>query len=379
MDIRIPFNKPFVVGKELFYVAQAVLSGQLAGDGQFTKKCNRLLEDTLGARSVLLTTSCTHALEMSAMLCHIGPGDEVVLPSYTFVSTANAFVLRGAVPVFVDIEPETMNLDADLIEGAITERTRAIVPVHYAGVGCDMQRILGLAEQHGLRVIEDAAQGLNATQDGRHLGTIGDLGCLSFHETKNCIAGEAGALIINDPALIERAEILREKGTNRSQFFRGEVDKYTWLDAGSSYLPSEVVAAFLYAQLEEMARIDAQRLAIYRRYQEGLAELESAGHVRLPKNPRGTNHNAHLFYMICADSRTRARLTRRLREQGILAPFHYVPLHSSPMGRKVGRQGSSMRHTEELWERLVRLPLYFELGVDEQAEIIAAVHAFYRS
>jgi dTDP-4-amino-4,6-dideoxygalactose transaminase len=378
MEIRIPFNKPHVVGKELYYVGQAMLSGHLAGDGEFTRKCRTLLEDKLGARFVLLTTSCTHALEMSALLCGIGPGDEVIMPSYTFVSTANAFVLRGAVPVFVDIEPETMNLDAELIEGALTEKTKAICPVHYAGMGCDMDRILAIAAAHGLRVIEDAAQALNAMQDGRHLGTVGDLGCLSFHETKNCIAGEAGALIVNDEQLIARAEILREKGTNRSQFFRGEVDKYTWLDVGSSYLPSELVAAFLYAQLEEMHRIEEMRLSVYRRYEQGLADLEEEGKLRLPRNPRNTKHNAHLFQLICADAEERANLSRFLRRRGIQAPFHYVPLHSSPQGQRSGRCGSQMRHTEELWDRLIRLPLHCELRLEEQIEVISAVHEFYR-
>ena len=378
METRIPFNKPFVVGKELFYIAQAVCSGHLAGDGEFTRRCNSLLEDLLGARRVLLTTSATHALEIAALLCEIEAGDEVVMPSFTFVSTANAFVLRGAKPVFVDIEEDTLNIDVGLIEGALSDKTRAIVPMHYGGVACDMAGIMDLAEERGLRVIEDAAHALRASSAGRSLGTIGDLGCLSFHETKNCIAGEAGALLINDEKLISRAEILREKGTNRSQFFRGEVDKYTWLDIGSSYLPSEVVAAFLFAQLEELSRIQEQREKVHRRYAEGLIELEREGRLRLPRNPRGSRHNSHLFYVLCEDAETRTRLMRFLRQRGIQAPFHYVPLHSSPMGQSVGRLGSSMARTDDIWERILRLPLYHELTIEDQVEVIGSIHEFYR-
>ncbi|PIE22520.1 MAG: dTDP-4-amino-4,6-dideoxygalactose transaminase [Planctomycetota bacterium] len=376
--MRIPFNKPFVVGKELFYIAQALSSGHLAGDGGFTRKCHARLEDLLGARCALLTTSATHALELAALLCDFEPGDEVVMPSYTFVSTANAFVLRGATPVFVDVEEESLNIDAKLIEGALSQRTKAIVPVHYGGVACDMETIMGLAKERGLRVIEDASQALRASSGGRSLGTIGDLGCISFHETKNCIAGEAGALLVNDESLIARAEILREKGTNRSQFFRGQVDKYTWLDIGSSYLPSELVAAFLFAQLEGVSRIQELREGVYQRYAEGLVDLEQAGKIRLPANPYAGRHNSHIFYVVCEDAQTRTKLMRFLRQRGIQAPFHYVPLHLSPMGQKHGRLGSSMERTESLWERILRLPLYPELSLRDQIEVISSLHEFYR-
>ncbi len=379
MTLRIPFNKPFIVGKELFYISQAVLGGQLAGDGQFTRRCNALLEEKLKAKKVLLTTSCTHALEMSAILAGIGPGDEVLMPSYTFVSTANAFVLRGAVPVFIDIRPDTLNIDESLLEAAITDRTKAICPVHYAGVACAMDEMMDLARRHGLAVIEDAAQGLNATQDGRHLGTIGELGCLSFHETKNCICGEGGALLVNDESLLERAEIIREKGTNRSQFFRGQVDKYTWMDVGSSYLPSEVVAAFLFAQLEEMNRIDAKRIEIYDRYRKGLEDLANAGRLQLPHVPNGCDHNAHMFYVLLENEETRVAFSKWMRERGISAVHHYVPLHDSPFGKTCGREGSSMSVTEDIWKRLVRLPMYYELQTTQQAEVLDAVHEFFDS
>jgi dTDP-4-amino-4,6-dideoxygalactose transaminase len=373
---RIPLHKPFVVGKELAYVRQAVESGRLAGDGVFTKRCHELLERRSSAPRVLLTHSCTAALEISALLLDLQPGDEVVMPSFTFVSTANAYALRGATPVFADIRPDTLNLDERLLPAAIGPRTKAIVPVHYAGVACEMDAIMALARQHRLRVIEDAAHGLNATWRGRPLGTIGDLGAFSFHETKNCTSGEGGALVLNDRLLAERAEILREKGTNRARFFRGEIDKYTWVDVGSSYLPSELVAAFLLAQLEEIDRIDERRRAIHRRYVEQLKHLEARGDLRLPVIPRDCGHNAHLFYVLVA-SAARQQLARHLAERGIAAAHHYVPLHASPQGRKIGRVATTMSVTDDLSERLLRLPLYYELSESEQDEVIAGVKSFF--
>lgn len=374
---RIPFNRPFLVGKELFYISQAVLAGQLAGDGRFTHLCQEIIESKLGAEKVLLTHSCTAALEMAALLFDIGEGDEVIMPSYTFVSTANAFALRGATPVFVDIRRDTLNIDEELIEKAITPRTKAIVVVHYAGVACEMDKIMDIAARHGLRVCEDAAHGLNATYGDRHQGTIADVGTFSFHETKNCISGEGGALVINDPSLIERAEILREKGTNRAKFFRGEVDKYTWVDTGSSYLPSEVVAAFLYAQLEVMDDIDRRRLAIWARYRRGLADLEGRGLVALPQPWTRGRHNAHMFYMTLSSEEQRDELAAYLKSRGILAVHHYVPLHSSPVGLSVGRTGSTMEVTDDVSARLIRLPLFFDLSEADQTEVIDEVHAFF--
>ena len=295
---EVPFNRPSMVGRELEYIAQAVAGGRLSGDGPFTRRCQEWLEERCGARKVLLTHSCTAALELAALLCEVGPGDEVIMPSFTFVSTANAFVLRGARPVFVDVRPDTLNLDETLVEAAVGERTRAVVPVHYAGVGCEMEAILAIARRHGLRVVEDAAQGVGATYDGRSLGALGDLGCWSFHETKNFISGEGGALAVQDETLIERAEILREKGTDRAKFFRGQVDKYTWVDLGSSYLPSELVAAYLFAQLEQAAGIRAKRRRIVERYREELADLEAGGRLRLPVVPPRCEHNGHLFYLL---------------------------------------------------------------------------------
>src|SRR5436305_3892687 len=316
-----------MIGRELEYIAEAVRGGHLAGDGPFTRRCQQWLEENCGARKVLLTHSCTAALEMAALLCDVGEGDEVIMPSFTFVSTANAFVLRGARPVFVDIRPDTLNLDERRIEEAITGRTRAIVPVHYAGVACDMTAILETARSHGLRVIEDAAQALGATYRGRDLGTLGDLGCWSFHETKNFISGEGGALVIQDPSLIERAEIMREKGTNRTKFFRGEIDKYTWIDIGSSYLPSELVAAYLFAQLENSERILAKRKAIFARYRSALEPLARAGAVRLPIVPDGCEPNGHLFYILLESEELRDAMLRHLNASGVNAVFHYVPLH----------------------------------------------------
>ncbi|MDP2144863.1 MAG: dTDP-4-amino-4,6-dideoxygalactose transaminase [Gallionella sp.] len=371
----IPFNKPFIIGRELALIADAVSRGHISGDGHYTKLCNRWFEETLHCRKALLTHSCTAALEMAAILCDLQPGDEVILPSYTFVSTANAFALRGAVPVFVDIRPDTLNIDERLIEAAITPKTRAIVPVHYAGVPCEMDTIMDIAQRHGLLVVEDAAQALLSTYKGRALGTIGHFGCLSFHETKNIISGEGGALLINDERFFERAEIIREKGTNRSQFFRGEVDKYTWVDIGSSYLPSELVSAFLYAQLERADEITAQRCHICSAYAEQLAPLEQAGKLRLPHFD--ADSNGHMFYMLLDSLASRSALIAHLKAQGIHPVFHYVPLHSSPAGRKFGRVSGSMQVTDELNERLLRLPLYYEMNDADVARICAAIAQFF--
>lgn len=371
----IPFNKPFIIGHELDYIANAVVQGHLSGDGNYTKLCHRWLEEKLGTRHALLTHSCTAALEMAAILCDIQPGDEVILPSYTFVSTANAFALRGAVPVFVDIRADTLNIDEALIEAAITPRTRAIVPVHYAGVPCEMDAIMEIAQRHHLLVVEDAAQALLSTYKGRALGTIGHLGCLSFHETKNIISGEGGALLANDERFIERAEIIREKGTNRSQFFRGEIDKYTWVDIGSSYLPSELVGAFLYAQLEHADEITAQRRHICSAYAAQLAPLQQAGKLRLPAFDGDSN--GHMYYLILDSLGTRTQLIAHLKAQGIHPVFHYVPLHSSPAGRKYGRTGSTMSVTDNLSERLLRLPLHYEMSDEDIGRISMAIHGFF--
>jgi dTDP-4-amino-4,6-dideoxygalactose transaminase len=378
MSVRIPFNRPHLTGNELDYIARAHANGHLAGNGQFSKHCAAWLEDRVGSAKALLTHSCTAALEMSAILAGVGPGDEVIMPSYTFVSTANAFVLRGATPVFIDIRPDTLNLDESLIEEAITPRTRAIVAVHYAGVGCEMDRILQIARANGLLVIEDAAQGMMADYRGRPLGSIGQLGALSFHETKNLISGEGGALLVNDQALAERAEIVWEKGTNRSQFFRGEVDKYTWVDIGSSYLPGEIVAAFLLAQMEQADSITQRRLAIWARYHDAFADLEAAGQVRRPIVPQHCRHNAHMYYLLLPDGAAQAAFISRLAQRGIQSVFHYVPLHSSPFGQEIGRAVGDLRHTDALSGRLVRLPLW--LGLEEHLdrivdEVIAAAAA----
>ena len=378
MNSSIPFNRPFIVGKELYYIAQAVQKGHLAGDGQFTRKCNAWIEERFHAKKALLTHSCTAALEMSALLADIGPGDEVIMPSFTFVSTANAFALRGATIRFVDIRPDTLNIDECKIEEAITARTKVIVPVHYAGVSCQMDAIMEIADRHNLLVVEDAAQGVNSTYKGQFLGTIGQLGCYSFHETKNFISGEGGAIVINDPRFIERAEIVREKGTNRAKFFRGEVDKYSWVDIGSSFLPSELIAAFLYAQLEEADEITIKRQSIYARYASGLKPLEDAGIVRLPCTPADCTHNAHMFYVIVQSEPTRRNFIAYLKKNNIQSVFHYVPLHTSPMGLQYGSNCGSLPVTEDLSERLVRLPCYYELEHEEQDRIIALVISFFR-
>lgn len=374
----IPFGRPFIVGKELYYMAKAVELGGLAGDQAFTKLCHGWLEQHTGSRRALLTHSCTAALEMAAILTEVGPGDEVIMPSYTFVSTANAFVLRGATPVFVDIRRDTLNLDESLVAAAVTERTRAIVPVHYAGVACEMDVLGQLAEERKLWLIEDAAQALQSDWKGRALGSIGHLGCLSFHETKNVIAGEGGALLVNDERLVERAEIIREKGTNRSQFFRGQTDKYTWVDIGSSYLPGELIAAFLYAQLEHADLITAQRRATVRRYQELLQPIAAAGMIELPEIPLSEHGNGHMFYFLARDLEQRTDLLEQLRKAGVGAVFHYVPLHSSPAGRRYGRVGSAMSVTDFVADRLVRLPLYHGMTQAEQDRVLDVVFDFYK-
>ena len=369
----IPFNTPYICGQEILYIAEANVLSHLAGDGSFTKKCNAWLEQITGCSMAMLTHSCTAALEMAAILADIQLGDEVIMPSYTFVSTANAFVLRGGVPVFVDIRPDTLNIDEKLIEKAITSRTKAIVPVHYAGVGCDMNAIMDIAKQHNLLVIEDSAHGIMATYKGKSLGAIGHLGTLSFHETKNISSGEGGALLINDSKLAERAEIIREKGTNRSQFFRGQVDKYTWVDIGSSYLPGEIIAAFLWAQMEEAESITGKRLDIWYRYHEALDSLEKEGRLRRPIIPEGCLHNAHMYYFLLDSLESRTVLIDRLKKQGVNTVFHYVPLHSSPAGQKYGRVHGEMTYTNTLSERLLRLPLWVGLNKEKQQIVIDSI------
>lgn len=373
----INFNVPPFVGREETYIAEAIKNRKLCGDGEFTKKCNRKLEEMTGAAKVLLTTSCTHATEMAALLSDIQRGDEVIMPSYTFVSTADAFVLRGATVVFVDIRPDTMNMDETLIEDAITEKTKAIVPVHYAGVGCEMDTIMDIASRHHLAVIEDAAQGIQSTYKGQALGTIGDYGCFSFHETKNLSMGEGGALLIRDPANAERAEIIREKGTNRSKFFRGEIDKYTWVDAGSSYLPSELNAAYLYAQLEESQKIYDDRMRSWKQYYEMLEPLAEEGYIELPYVPAECTHNAHMFYIKTKDLQERTSLISYLKERGIGAVFHYIPLHNSPAGKKMGRFHGTDKYTTKESERLLRLPMYYGLREDEVTAVVAGISKFY--
>ena len=373
----INFNVPPFTGKEMDYIKIAVENQKICGDGEFTKKCNAWIEERTGTAKCLLTTSCTHATEMAALLAEIKPGDEVIMPSYTFVSTADAFVLRGATAVFVDIRPDTMNIDETKIEAAITDKTKAIVPVHYAGVSCEMDVIMDIAKRHNLVVIEDAAQGVMSSYKGKALGTIGNYGCFSFHETKNYSMGEGGALLIQDPEMIESAEIIREKGTNRSKFFRGQIDKYTWVNYGSSYLPSDMNAAYLYAQLEMADDINNARLHIWNRYYEGLKELQEAGKLELPVVPEGCVHNAHMFYIKAKDLEERTALISHLKANEILSVFHYIPLHSAPAGLKYGRFHGEDVYTTKESERLCRLPLYYGL-TDEQVDyIISKVKAFY--
>ena len=374
----ISFNVPPVVGNEIKYIKEAIENKKICGDGVFTKKCSAWLEQKTGTAKALLTTSCTHATEMAAILADIQPGDEVIMPSYTFVSTADAFVLRGAKAVFVDIRPDTMNIDENLIEEAVTERTKAIVPVHYAGVACEMDTICGIAEKYHLSVIEDAAQGVLSTYKGRQLGTIGDYGCYSFHETKNYSMGEGGALLIKDPENIERAEIIREKGTNRSKFFRGQIDKYTWMDAGSSYLPSELNAAYLWAQLEVADKILEDRMNSWDAYNSQLAPLKDAGLIELPFVPEHCTHNAHMFYIKTKDLEERQELIGYLKSKGIAAVFHYIPLHSSPAGQKYGTFSGEDRYTTKESERLLRLPMYYGLEKKQIDYIVKTVNEFYK-
>ena len=373
----IRFNVPPYVGKETEYMKAAIDSHKICGDGEFTKRCNAWIEEHTGTAKALLTTSGTQALEMAALLSDIQPGDEVILPSYTFVSTANAFVLRGAKLVFVDIRPDTMNIDEKLIEDAITDKTRAIVPVHYAGVGCEMDTIIDIAKRHNLVVVEDAAQGVNAFYKGRALGSIGDYGCFSFHETKNYSMGEGGAILINRPEQIEDAEIIREKGTDRSRFFRGQVDKYTWVNIGSSFLPSDINAAYLMAQLEMADEINENRLQSWTRYNEGLQDLAQEGVIELPYIPEECAHNAHMFYIKTKDMEERKALISYLKERDIAAVFHYVPLHSAPAGLRFGRFHGEDRYTTKESERLLRLPMYYNLSESDQQKVIDAVHGFY--
>ena len=373
----IDFNVPPVVGTELKYIEQAIQNRKICGDGVFTKKCSRWLEETLNVPKVLLTTSCTHATEMAAILADIKPGDEVIMPSYTFVSTADAFVLRGAKVIFVDIRPDTMNIDERLIEEAITEKTKAIVPVHYAGVSCEMDRIMELAKKYHLYVIEDAAQGMMSEYKGRPLGTIGDYGCFSFHETKNYSMGEGGALIIQDAGNVERAEIVREKGTNRSKFFRGQIDKYTWVDAGSSYLPTELNAAYLWAQLECADVIYKDRMRTWNLYYEAFQDLKEQGKIELPYIPSYCKHNAHMFYIKTRDIEERQELIGYLKEREITAVFHYIPLHTAPAGKKYGEFFGTDRYTTKESERLLRLPLYYNMEEKDTLKVIEAVKSFY--
>ncbi len=371
--MNIPFNRPSLAGNEVEYLQQVIASGHLSGDGQFTRKCNALLEQELGVKKALLTTSCTHALEMFALLLDLQPGDEVILPSFTFVSTVNAFVLRGAQPVFADIRPDTLNLDESLLEAKITPKTKAIAVVHYAGVGCEMDAIMDIANRHGVKVVEDNAHGLFGKYKGNYLGTFGVLAAQSFHETKNFTCGEGGALLINDPKLIERAEIIREKGTNRSRFFRGQVDKYTWVAAGSSYLPAEMLAAFLYAQLEKRIEIQTFRKKVWEKYHDGLKDWAAKHEVQLPYIPSDCEQAYHMFYMLLPTLELRQGLIEHLRQRGILSVFHYLPLHLSEMGLRLGGQPGDCPVTERVSDQLIRLPFYNSLTDDDQQRVIEAV------
>jgi dTDP-4-amino-4,6-dideoxygalactose transaminase len=375
-NIRVDFNRPVVVGKEMEYMAEAIRNGHLSGDGPFTKRCSALLEQELGVPKALLTTSCTHALEMMALLLEIQPGDEVIIPDFTFVSTVNAFVLRGAKPVFIDVRPDTLNLDESKLEGKITPKTKAVVPVHYAGVGCEMDRILAVAYQHGVAVVEDNAHGLFGKYKGKYLGTFGAMAVQSFHETKNFTSGEGGALLINDPLYVERAEIIREKGTNRSRFFRGQVDKYTWVDLGSSYLPSDLLAAFLYGQLEQRVRIQSHRKALWETYHAGLRDWARKYEVRLPAVPDGCEQSYHMFYLLLPTLDLRQKLIADLRQRGIYCVFHYLPLHLSDMGRRYGGEAGDCPVTEQVSDQLIRLPFHNGLTGAEQEQVIEAIMEF---
>ena len=375
--MEVGFNVPPFVGKEKEYIIQAVDNCHISGDGEFTKKCSSMLEKRTGTSRALLTTSCTHATEMAAILSEIKPGDEVIMPSYTFVSTADAFVLRGAIPVFVDIRPDTMNIDESLIESAVTSKTKAIVPVHYAGVGCEMDTIMDIARRKNLVVIEDAAQGIESYYKGRALGSIGDYGCLSFHETKNISMGEGGALLIRNADMVEEAEIIREKGTNRAKFFRGQIDKYTWVNYGSSYLPSDINAAYLWAQLECIETIQKNRLSAWKRYYDGLLKLRNSGFIEFGTIPSGCTNNAHMFYIKAKDLEERTRLLMHLKNKGVGAVFHYVPLHSAPAGHKFGRFYGEDIHTTKESERLVRLPLFYGISEEQTGYVIDKIKEFY--
>lgn len=373
----IGFNVPPVIGTEEKYVKEAIESHKICGDGGFTKKCSEWMMNRFNAKEVLLTTSCSSALEMSALLSDIKPGDEVIMPAYTFVSTANAFVLRGAKVVFVDIRPDTMNIDEKLIEDAITDKTRAIVPVHYAGVGCEMDTIMDIAKRHNLKVIEDAAQGVMAKYKDKYLGTIGDIGCYSFHETKNYSMGEGGAVVFKDNNYTELAEIIREKGTNRSKFYRGEIDKYTWVEYGSSYLPSDINAAYLWAELQQADEINNNRLATWNFYNDNLKELEDMGYIERPFVPEECTHNAHMYYIKTKDVEERSRLIKFLKENGVQAVFHYVPLHTAPAGQKYGRFHGEDKYTTKESERLLRLPMYYGLKQEDKEKVVELVKKFY--
>lgn len=373
----ITFNRPPYVETAMDYIQECVKNQKICGDGAYTKKCNQWIEDRTGTAKCLLTTSCTHATEMAALLCDINPGDEIIMPAYTFVSTADAFVLRGGVPVFVDIRPDTMNIDEKLIEAAITERTKAIVPVHYAGVACEMDTIMDIAARHHLMVIEDAAQGILSLYKGKPLGTFGDFGCFSFHETKNYSMGEGGALLIREERYVEEAEVIREKGTNRSKYFRGQIDKYTWVNFGSSYLPSDMNAAYLYAQLEIADKINDARLVLWNRYRENLLPLAQAGKIELPVVPEGCTHNAHMFYIKAKDLEERTAFISYLKENDIMSVFHYIPLHTAPAGLKFGRFHGEDVYTTSQSERLARLPLYYGLTVSQVDKICSVIGKFY--
>lgn len=373
----IGFNIPPVIGTEEKYVKQAIEAHKICGDGEFTKKCKEWMENRFKAEEVLLTTSCSSALEMAALLADIKPGDEVIMPAFTFVSTANAFVLRGAKIVFVDIRPDTMNIDENLIEAAITDRTKAIVPVHYAGVACEMDKILAIAKKHNLLVIEDAAQGVMAKYKDKYLGTIGDIGCYSFHETKNYSSGEGGAVVFKDNRYTEMAEIIREKGTNRSKFFRGQVDKYTWVECGSSYLPSDINAAYLWAELEQADKINDNRLATWNYYNENLKILEDEGYIQRPYIPEECKHNAHMYYIKAKDLEERTNLIKYLKENGVQAVFHYIPLHTAPAGIKYGRFNGEDKYTTKESDRLLRLPMYYNLRKEDAEKVVQTIKDFY--
>ncbi|MFZ5902642.1 MAG: dTDP-4-amino-4,6-dideoxygalactose transaminase [Chloroflexota bacterium] len=374
--MRVDFNRPTLTGKEFEYISQAIENAHISGDGPFTKKCHALLEAELGVPKVLLTTSCTHALEMAALLLDIQPGDEVIIPSFTFVSTVNAFVLRGARPLFLDVRADTLNLDESKLEAAISRRTRAVVPVHYAGVGCEMDVIMETADRHNIAVVEDNAHGLFGKYRGKYLGTFGALAAQSFHETKNFTSGEGGALLINDPSLVERAEIVREKGTNRSRFFRGQVDKYTWVDLGSSYLPSDILAAFLFAQLEHRLQIQEHRKQVWEFYNQHLKDWAEKRGVRMPIVPQHVEQSYHMFYLLLPNLDLRQRFISYLRERGIYTVFHYLPLHLSDMGRKFGGRPGDCPVTERVSDQLVRLPFHNQLTASDLEQVVDAIHEF---